>query len=254
MRSFLRFSLLFGASLGCLGLVKASDAYAKDTQFSPQQRAEIVQIMRNALKEDPSILTEAVQSLRVKAQEQQHAQTEGNILKNWNILSNGPAYTIRGNAVGHWTIIEFLDPRCGYCRHMAPIIEDFLKRHPDVRLVEKIVPVLGTASVNATRAIFAAGLQGHYSSMRDALLSDSEQPTAARLEVLVKEQGLDRDRFFKDLDSDAVSTMIKNHRMQAQEIGLDGTPTFLFGQHIEVPGALEPAEMDRLLESEKKHS
>lgn len=252
MRSFRGLSVLSALILG--GFLNGGSSWAaiKEASFTPDQRAEIVQIMRDALKQDPTILTDAVQSLRQKAQKQQEEQSEENIQKNWTSLNQGPDYTIRGNPLGKVTIIEFLDPRCGYCRHMAPVVEAFLKAHQEVRLVEKIVPVLGTASINASRAIFAAALQGHYGSMRDALMADSAAPTAEHLEALAKAQGLDRDRFFKDMNSEAVAGIILAHRSQAQLIGLDGTPTFLFGQHIEIPGALDPDQMERLLDAEKK--
>ena len=43
-------------------------------QFSPAQRAEIVQIMRDALKKDPSILRDAVSAIQDEDSQQQQAK------------------------------------------------------------------------------------------------------------------------------------------------------------------------------------
>lgn len=219
--------------------------------FTPAQKAEIVTIMRQALKDNPDILAEAVQSLREKAMLEQQGRNKEGIARNWSALTSAPSYTIRGNPQGSLTVVEFLDPRCGYCRRMMPVVDDFLKRHRDVRLIEKIVPVLGKPSLIASKAVFAAALQGHYDAMRQAMMSESAAPDTESLRSLAKEQGLDVNKFVVDMDGPAVMAMIAANMEQARAIGLDGTPTFLFGQAVEAPGAMEPEQMDQLLDQAK---
>lgn len=216
--------------------------------FNAQQRDAIVDVMHQALKDDPRILIDAMQSLRQKGMEQQEAQSLVGVRANWQAISTAPSYAIRGNPHGDITVIEFLDPRCGYCRRMAPMIDQFIKRHPDVRFVEKVVPVLGNASVLSTRAIYAAAFQGHYDSMRRAVMAETAKPDGKRLEELARQQGLNVKKFEKDVNGDAVVALMAANLKQAQAVGVSGTPTIVFGQAVVAPGAMESKQMNTFLQ------
>lgn len=238
-----------GLSLGTASAAQAQPAPSH--VFNAQQRGAIVDIVRQALKDDPSILVDAMQSLRQKSMERQQAQNLAGVRANWQAISTAPRYAVRGNPEGSVTVVEFLDPRCGYCRRMAPMVDAFLERHHDVRLVEKVVPVLGPASVLSSRAIYAAALQGKYDSMRRAMMAETGKPDDDRLKEVARQQGLDVTKFMKDLSNPAVAGLITTNLGQAQAVGLDGTPTFVFGQAAVAPGAMDADQMDRLLAAAK---
>lgn len=44
------------------------------------------------------------------------------------------------------TIVEFIDFRCGHCKMAAPPIHQFVKQHPDVKLIFKPFPLDGTCN------------------------------------------------------------------------------------------------------------
>jgi len=233
------------------GAARAQSASA-DAVFSTKQRAAIVQIMRQALQDDPTILTEAIRSLRVKAQQQQEDKSMAGVRAHRDELQQAPDFAVRGNPHGKITVVEFFDPRCSYCRHMMPVVDAFLARHPDVRLVEKLVPVLGEGSVIDTRAIFAASAQGKYDVMRRALMDDTTKPTMDRVSEVAKANGLDMTRFAADMSAPQTVALITTNLDQARAVNLDGTPTFIFGTAAMAPGALEPDQMDEFLERARK--
>lgn len=234
-----------------LGGASAQAQQAGSHVFNAQQRGAIVDVVRQALKDDPSILVDAMQSLRQKSMERQQAQNLVGVRANWQALSTAPSYSVRGNPAGSVTVVEFLDPRCGYCRRMAPLVDAFIARHPDVRLVEKVVPVLGPASVLASRAIYAAALQGHYDGMRRAVMEETSKPDENALKDMARQQGLNVAKFMQDLSNPAVAGLITTNLGQAQAVGLDGTPTFVFGQAAVAPGAMSAEQMDRLFDAAK---
>lgn len=254
-------AVVLGCALGPvkLGVVQAACAKPASAEapssgqvnpakvFTPVQRAAIVDIMRQALAQDPTILVDAVKAMREKAANAQAETDLKAVHTHWDQLSDAPSYALRGNPKGSVTVVEFLDPRCGYCRRMAPQVTDFLARHPNVRLVEKVVPILGPASMTATRAIYAAAFQGQYGAMRDGILLSPATPDEARLKKLARGMDLDVPRFLKDMNGPAVSALIASNLQQGQIVGLEGTPTFLFGQAAIIPGAVEPHQMDDAL-------
>nr|WP_233453269.1 DsbA family protein [Gluconobacter thailandicus] len=245
--AFAAFSM-FSLAGNVAGAAPASPSEA----FTPAQRAEVVQILRQALKEDPSILTDAISSLREKAERQKQDSALEAIRAHLHDLQTAPDYAVRGNPKGRITVVEFYDPRCSYCRSMIPEVDRFLARHPDVRFVEKVIPVLGSGSVLDTRAIFAASTQGKYGVMRQALMEDTTKPTMDQIMELAKANGLDVDRLKTDMSSAATVALITTNLDQGRAIGLDGTPTFIFGAAAVAPGALSAEQMDAFLEQARK--
>ncbi|MBS1090076.1 thioredoxin domain-containing protein [Gluconobacter sp. Dm-74] len=256
IRSFpLKHHLLATASAVVAGmafLVGGQALAAPVTSFTPAQRAEIVGIMRDALQNDPSILTDAIRSIREKAEEQKQDSTLAAVKAHQSELQSAPDFAIRGNPHGKVTVVEFYDPRCSYCRSMMGEVDRFLSRHPDVRLVEKVVPVLGSNSVLDTRAIFAASAQGKYDVMRKALMEDTTKPSMERIVALAQANGLDAKKLTADMSSPQTVALITTNLDQGRAVGLDGTPTFIFGTAAVAPGALEADQMDAFLERARK--
>ena len=124
-------------------------------EFTPSQRAEIVQIVRDALKQDPSILRDAVTALQAEDGDRQQASSRAAIAAAGDKLVDAADPT-GGNPKGDVTIVEFFDTRCPYCRKLEPAMADLLARDHGVRLVYKDLPILGPASVLGSKALLAA--------------------------------------------------------------------------------------------------
>lgn len=233
--------------------LKGHQAYAVDSAvFNAGQRAAIVDIVRQALKTDPTILSDAIQALRQQAVTKQEAQGLAAVKANWAALSTAPAYAVRGNVKGAVTLVEFLDPRCTYCRHMGPLVDELLKHHHDVKLVEKVIPVLGEASELDSRAIYAAAFQGHYDEMRRQLMNETTKPTLAHIKDVALAMKLDATQLEKDMYGPAVTALLTANIAQAQAVGVQGTPTFLFGKAMIAPGALDMEQMEKFLDLARK--
>ncbi|GBQ85311.1 hypothetical protein AA13595_1628 [Gluconacetobacter johannae DSM 13595] len=232
-------ALLAASLLGFGGGARAADA----SGFTDAQRQEIVNIVRSALKTDPSILTDAIAALRAGAEAQQQASTRDALAANRAALTRPVATdAILGNPHGGTTVVEFYDPRCPYCRKVLPDLDRLVHDDRDVRVVEKIVPVLGPASLLAAQAIVAASLQGGqdaYFRMQRAVMTDSTKPDAARIRVLATQAGLDPDRLAADMAGPAVAATLRDNTALAQAINMEGTPTFVFDARYVIPGAVE---------------
>lgn len=211
--------------------------------FTPDQRREIVEIVRNALKTDPTILSDAIAALRAGAEAQAQATTRDALAANRAALTNPlPTDAILGNPRGRTIMVEFYDPRCPYCRKVLPDLDRLVHDDPDVRIVEKVVPVLGPASLLAAQAIAAAALQGGqdaYFRMQHALMTDSQKPDMARIRALAAQAGLDADRLARDMGGADVSATLRANMTLANAIHLEGTPTFVFDAHYVIPGAVD---------------
>ncbi|MDE2006724.1 MAG: DsbA family protein [Rhodospirillales bacterium] len=223
-----------------LALAAISSARAADS-FTPAQRAEIVHIMRDALKQDPTILRDAFAALQARADGADKAR----------LLARGAAGLVRpgdpveGNPHGSTTIVEFFDVRCPFCRRMEPDMAALLRRDHRVKLVLIDLPILGPASVLASRALLAAQQQGGYAKLRAALMTAPPDITEAAIEQAARANGLDWARLRRDMAAPAVMARLKANLALADQLGIDGTPALVAGRQI-VPGAVGLSDLEKL--------
>ncbi|MBO1324535.1 DsbA family protein [Acetobacter sp. TBRC 12305] len=220
-----------------------SAARADSSSFTPAQRAEIVSIVRDALKTDPSILSDAVAALQSKASEQRAASALDVVRRNAPLFGDSTTDVVLGNPHGTLRVVEFYDPRCPYCRKMLGDLDALIAAEPDLRLVEKIIPILGPNSTLDAQAIMAAGQQNAYLSFQKALMTDNSAPGAERIRRVAAQTGLDVDRLERDMKSAPVATALAKNVALARSIELDGTPTFLIGGKEIIPGAVSLDEL-----------
>jgi protein-disulfide isomerase len=255
MTSFLRVTLL-AATCGLMGL---SAAYAADpaaqatSAFSPAQRAEIVTIVRDALKSDPTILRDAIKALQADEDARAVAEAQTEIAAHRHDLFANPGDAETGNAHGDVTVVEFYDPRCPYCRKMLPGITAMLDKDHGVRLVYKDIPVLGPASAAESRAIVAAQNQGGYLKMQQALMTNPAQPNDDMIRDTAKSIGLDPARLAADMKSDPVTKRIEANLALAHALHVSGTPTFVVGEQL-IPGMVDAAQLEQAVANARKHA
>jgi protein-disulfide isomerase len=224
----------------CLSVVPA-----RAEEFTPAQRMEIVRILRDALKQDPSILRDAVTALQADEGERQQASSRAAIAAARNALID-PADPVGGNAKGDVTIVEFFDTRCPYCRKLEPVMADFLAHDHGVRLVYKDLPILGPESMLGSKALLAAQKQGGYEKLREAIMAAPPQTSKPMIKDAAQRLGLDWKRLEHDMDDPAIQARIDTNLKLARTIGIEGTPALVIGQDL-VPGAVDMAELQKAI-------
>ena len=169
---------------------------------------------------------EASQALQQKQQLTQQTEAKAAILKNvTQLLSEKLA--VEGNPKGDVTVIEFFDYQCGHCKQMKPVIADMLSKNKQVRVVYKEFPIFGKTSEIAARAALAAGMQGKYIAMHDALLQQTKAMSKELVDETAKTLGLNVAKFQADMDSKVVTETLEANRKLAEKLHLMGTPAFI---------------------------
>lgn len=212
-------------------------------EFTPAQRAEIVQILRDALKQDPTILRDAVDALRQDDTQRDAEASRAAILAHREAMVT-PDDPVAGNRNGSATIIEFYDTRCPYCRQMEPTMTRLLQQDHNVRLVYKDLPILGPPSVIAAHALLAAQKQGGYEKLRTALMKAPPDYTKEGVLAIARTLGLDDVRLAKDMDDPVIAARLNANLALARALGIDGTPALVIGDTL-IPGAVELAELEK---------
>ncbi len=209
--------------------------------FGPAQRQEIILVVKEALKADPSILRDALLALQADDVRRQDTVTRDVLALLAGKLVD-PADPVAGNPLADVTIVEFYDTRCPYCRRMMPTNAELLRIDPNVKIVFKDLPILGPASQLESRALLAAQRQGGYFKLQDAIMQNGGQPSRDTLRADADRVGLDGGRLMRDMDDPAIKARLETNVALAQQLGLQGTPALVVGQRL-IAGAAELGDL-----------
>ena len=165
---------------------------------------------------------------------------------------------IRGNKNARVTIVEFVDFQCPFCQRFHLVMTEVLKAYPkDVNYVLRNYPLpFHPQARPAAKAALAAGEQGKYYEMADALLQGSDSLTEDKFQELAKNLGLNVSKFMKDYkEKDAYwEEVIKKDAQLAAQADVRGTPTYYINGHKTMARDFNSykIEIDKILNELKK--
>ncbi len=138
------------------------------------------------------------------------------------------------------TILEYSDFECPGCGAMAPVLNQFLEENPNARLIYRHFPLsFHEKAMLTAEAAEAAGAQGKFWEMHDLLFAQkdewqplSEEEARAKMSEYAEQLDLDVEQFDQELDDDTHVPHIEEELAESQELGLPGTPTFIFNNIV----------------------
>jgi len=145
-----------------------------------------------------------------------------------NIVLDG--YARQGAANPKIRIVEFADFTCVHCRAATKSLHSFAQKYPnEIEIMFKHMPLANhPMALSAAEAAEAAGLQGKFWEMHDALFDNQNKLNKDLILGLAKAIGLNFAQFQKDLESKQVKDKVIKSTEEARRLGLAGTPTFFF--------------------------
>jgi protein-disulfide isomerase len=228
---------LLAPALFVLALCGAPQA-ASAQSFSDTQRGDIEAIVRNYLIAHPEVLEEAMAELTKRQTAAETEKHEMSVAKNADTIFNSPRGVTLGNKDGDVTFVEFFDYNCGYCKRAMADMLDLMKTDPKLKVVLKEFPVLGPGSVEAAQVAVAARMQDptgkKYLDFHQKLLGGRGQADKAHAMAAAKDAGFDMARLEKDLSSPEVRATIEENFKLAEDMGMNGTPSYVIGKEVVV--------------------
>ncbi|WP_198378090.1 DsbA family protein [Neoroseomonas rubea] len=219
--------------------------------FTQAQREEIVSILRDALRRDPSILRDAFGAIQAAEEQERTGAQRAAIAAHRQALFGDAADPVRGNPRGNVTIVEFADMRCPFCKRLHGEMTQLLSRDAQVRVIMKDLPILGPQSVVAARALLAAQRQGKYPQLFDALMLLRGEPTDEVIREEAARVGLDVPRLLREMEDPAIQRRLDANIALARTLRIEGTPALVIGDTL-VPGAVPLAELERMVAQERQ--
>ncbi|MGF1627428.1 MAG: DsbA family protein [Alphaproteobacteria bacterium] len=169
------------------------------------------------LMQNPDVILEAIDRYEAARKVAIHAEA----------LFGEQGDPFMGNPDGAVVLVEFSDYNCPYCQVMLPVLQRLLAEEPELKLIVKEMPILAETSWYAAQVALAAHEQGRFREFHETMFG-----VGARSEAIVDDiaelVGVDRD----DDDLAATDARINANLALGQDLGLDGTPSFVIGDRI----------------------
>jgi len=201
-------------------------------------REAIESIIREYIVQNPEVIEEALIELAARERAEMAER-----------LASDPRDFTLGPEDAKVTIVEFFDYRCGYCKRGMDWLLETSASNPDtVRVVFKEFPILSPESRNAALAALAAGRQGKYNEMHQALMESRSDFSDEAIDEIAEQVGVDVDKMRADMQSPELQQHVADVRTQAIEAGAEATPTFFINGRV-VAG-WDPASLDRIVAEE----
>ncbi|MGB1235405.1 MAG: DsbA family protein [Planktomarina sp.] len=231
----------------CFGFLLALCLSTTAVSAQTLTEEQVKQLALEAILENPSIIMEAVAILEQRQRDEQALAAQAVMGQ----LSDTTNASVLGNPDGDITIVEFFDYNCGFCRRAGPVVEQIIADNPDVRVIMREWPILGEASVVASRASLAARNQDKYEEFHWAMMKGQGRASEATILKAARDLGMDVDQLQADMNSDAVNNHIQTSVNMAQAMGFTGTPAFVVGDQS-APGFISLEEMQGLVEAARE--
>jgi protein-disulfide isomerase len=209
-------------------------------------REDIEVIVRDYIAEHPEVVVEAIREWQRQAEAMQAEAAQQALAERAGDLYDDAETPFAGNPEGDVVIVEFFDYRCGYCRHSAPDLFALVDKDPGVKVVFKEFPILGQASVLASRAALASRAQDKYFDFHKALMQADISFSEEEIMAVAASVGLDVDKLKADMGSPEIDAYLARTDALARELGIGGTPAFVIDGSL-YPGALDAADFDQLV-------
>ena len=220
-----------------IGMMSALDAAAAG-EISAEQRQAFEAIIKDYLVKHPEVIKEALEELERRQVVEAQAATKQKIGERADEIYRSPGDLVLGNPSGKVTVVEFFDYNCGYCKRAIPEVEKLIQADNDVRVVIKEFPILGPGSVFAAKAALASRNQGKYNEFHQALTDLEGVKDETSVMQVAQQVGLDAEKLKTDMESEAVTGVIRRNYSLAESLSINGTPSFIIDETLE-PGFVQ---------------
>jgi len=210
---------------------------AQAAEFTPEQKKEMGDFIRQYLLENPEVVRDAMQELERKQQVAEDSARTDSLKAMSSEIFHNKDDLVGGNPKGKVTMVEFFDYNCGYCKRAFPDVMKMIDGDKDLKLVMKEFPILGPGSTYATRAALASRKQGKYWEYHLAMMAHDGRVDEQVADQIAEATGLDMKKLKADMETDEVSQVITRNMQLADSLKIQGTPAFIIDEAV-IPGAV----------------
>jgi len=256
-------AFLLGATVVAYSAAQTSPEQSKaaaarvTTSFSDLQEEEIGEIVRAYLLENPEVIIESVNQYSARQRQAADQRIQDGAAQNLARLLNPDNGFIAGKNPAKATVavIEMADYHCSVCKRAAGLMRQMTQDDEDVKVIFRELPIFRKESEYAAEMALAARDQGKFLDMHFAMMEAKGTLTKDRVHKIAKKLGLDVSKMEAARQGDAIPAAIKESYEIAEQMGVEGTPTFIIarvdGSYLKVIPGYAPDELKATIKEAK---
>ena len=213
--------------------------------FALWQQKSVRSSIIDVLKSEPEALSEITiqgfERMRKKSIEEGKAAQQKKIMEKKSDLEQSMSTPYIGKKDAPVTIVEFMDFRCGYCRSAAENLSEFLKKHPDVRINIRFLPILGDESAKIAAYALIANKKGKFAEFYKKMMQSVFPDEVAAVSIL-ESLNIKTKTGLAAKQKEEVMKAILSDSQLAQELDISATPSFVVGDEVVVGAQMSDLE------------
>jgi predicted DsbA family dithiol-disulfide isomerase len=125
----------------------------------------------------------------------------------------GQAQISFGNPNGKIVLIEYFDYNCPACFYYAPVINSLVAKNPDLKVIQKVIPVMTSFSNFIDSAVLASFLQNKFFGMQEAVTraSNPSPITPQKTIFIARELGINIEQLKRDMQSKVIQKQLADN-------------------------------------------
>ena len=238
----------------CAFAMAASAPVQAASAFTPEQKAQFGDLVKDYLMTHPEVLRDAMTELDSREKQAEADARRKTLSEIGSKLADAPDSLVIGNPDGKITLVEFFDYNCGYCKRALVDLDRLMKANKDLRVVLRDFPIPSPSSVDAALIALAAHNQftgDKYWEFHRKLLSTHSAIGRQQALDVAKAMGADMDKLEKDATDPKTRAAIQESLNTAQALALNGTPSYIVGDDA-IVGAQGFDEITKRLDNMRK--
>ena len=180
--------------------------------------------LAEVLKDNPGLVVGALHIYEQELRQKELMETADLYKEYVAEINSGDLFI--GNPNPKYTLVEFFDFSCGYCKKMAPKLKKLAEKNKDLKIVLKPLSFLSENSTYAAKATIAASKQGKLQEMYMKIMEQSHI-TKDSFDKIAKEIGLDISKYQKDYSSIETQNLLNENKLLAEKIKIKSVPTLV---------------------------
>ena len=208
---------------------------------APGSAGELERALEKLLKERPELVRDALNTLEQREAAAKQRSDQALLRDSAKAIYAEAGATVLGNPAGDVTLVEFIDYRCGYCKHLQADINKLIQDDRQLRVLVKHLPILGPESLAAAQSVLAAGQGPAAQQLHQRLMTSAALDTASLLALKPPAKGV-------PINKASIERGLNDVRQLAERLGIDGTPALLVGDQL-MRGAVGPVQLQAAIQA-----
>lgn len=266
----LKLTCLCGSILGSGMIVAAAILFSAPTKPAPIQQVKTPvaaskpvaddAAFKKFVEENPQFIVDTLNNHMRQEYEKRQKEIEEEEAKNPpvapqeiidEILKDKSNHSL-GNPKGKYVIIEFFDYNCGWCKKTNEEMYKAIsaKTGKNIRWIPIDTPIFGENSELVARYVLAAGKQGKYAQMHDAVVK-AKKLDKDSLIAMAKKIGLNTKKLTADADGKEIKAKLEANQQYAEKLKINGVPMLIVNGKINRGALFGPKLEEAVKESQE---